>query len=390
MAQYFDSGSGLRTDCLGTWCETHITQQIQSFRAQFGYYRYQALSGFAKEVQRVALAGNPVHMVLGSNSGSLSTEDLTDTLNLLGGGADTSLIVVSYSDVEFHPKVLHLTHQDGSSKAIVGPANFTPSGLGGNVEAFVDFHDQVDDAVMIQSIAKSIDDWQTRVGQSVFQVRSAADITSLEADKIINQPQPRRTRSLPTAITIPGTPVIRRVISRGRLWRPPVRLKNRGTGYRPIAIAPQPSPPTANPLRWCKRLASSDVQQVGGNTNATGKLRLSQAGFGVDHIIYFRFTFFDNVSWAQALRRGKAYDEAVIDFNVSIRGVQYGNMPLLVDYAPHREAGQRNVTTTVGWGTVLNTLFGKQSYVDDWVIIERKGNGTFELRIEQIKPIWAP
>ena len=386
MAQYFDSGSDVRADFLGAWCEKHIVPGIQTFRAQFGYFSYEAFANFAGEIRSLASNGQPVHMVIGSNSGSLSTQDLQDTLDILSGGADTSLIVVRYSDVLFHPKVLHLTQQDGSAKAVVGSVNFTPSGLGGNVEAFVDFHDQVDDATLVKSVADSIDNWKSRVGPSVFQVTSKADINALEADCIINVPQPPRVRTTSSATVAGGT---RRVMRRGRLWRPPVRLKNRGMGYRPTALAPQPSP-SVTPSLWCKELKSSDAQRVSAGTNPTGKLRLTQSNFGFDHRRYFRYIFFGNVAWAQNRRNATTYDEATVTFDVYVRGVALGQITLLVDHAPHREAGQGNVTTTLGWGTTLNAFLVSHNHIGDWVVLERKSNGTFELRIEQAKPTWAP
>jgi hypothetical protein len=140
-------------------------------------------------------------------------------------------------------------------------------------------------------------------------------------------------------------------------------------------------------MRWFKQMQSSDAQWVSERTNPTGKLRLSQAGFPIDHRKYFRYQLFDNQVWNSVTRSGNTYNIATIPFDVTVRGKHLGSQPLVIDHAPHREAGQNNVPTVLAWGTVLNRLLTSSSHIGDWVVIERDTSGSFSLTIQQTRPI---
>lgn len=123
---------------------------------------------------------------------------------------------------------------------------------------------------------------------------------------------------------------------------------------------PQPRPTAARgPLRWRKpNLPASDAQRPPtSDSNPTGNLRLAQAGFQVDgeridQTTYFRNVVFGDLDWQRTGDR----EDAWADFAVTILGREFGVHRLRVSHNPGREAEQHNVTTTLHWGGLGETL----------------------------------
>jgi len=379
VARYLDTGAGDREQCLGVWLQRNVASDILGFRAQFGYFRFAAFSPFASILRDVGARGNAVHLVLGSNNGGLPADDLRSTFEVVQGTANSSLTVVAYRNAAFHPKTAHVTRGDGSVAAIVGSANLTQHGTGWNVEASMALDSREGDASdLLDGIAAAIDWWRGVTTAGVFTIAQPGDIDRLVADGLVNVPQPEAPR-------LPGGARSHRARARAgtrrRLWgrstprrrgsgRPGVRARGRATA----------------PLRWWKQLAPSDAQQVTGRTNPTGKLRLAKAGHDIDHKTFFRRRMFRGVRWRRETRGGKRYEVADVEFDIVVRGRFLGTMALRVDHAPHRVADQNNVPTILAWGSGLCSLLRSASYVGDWVVIERRGDGTFALTIQQDQP----
>src|SRR5918992_893599 len=129
MPRYIDSGSGRANQDVGHWLDANLVPGIRAFRCQFGYFRFSAIEPFADLIHAAGELGHPVHMVLGSNDGSLVAQDAQLALRV-AEGADASLTIVSFADAEFHPKTIHIVRANGSSTAVVGSSNLTQRGLG--------------------------------------------------------------------------------------------------------------------------------------------------------------------------------------------------------------------------------------------------------------------
>ncbi len=387
MARYIDSGSGNREHTIGWWLENNLVSGIQGFRVQSGYYAYEALAPFSEALTEAIDCDFPVHIALGSDrEGSLSSTDLEKTLALIQGKASASLTIVSYSNALYHPKTLHITRSDGSVTAVIGSGNLTLPGLGRNVEAAVIMDSREgDDADTLQEIAAATERWRTLTEQSIFAIQSQGDIDTLLLEGIIRKPEPPAQRTGGTT----SAPRSQKLGTRPAIWTPARRAR----ALHPVLDAvPAPAPvhTYVTPLRWCKRLLSSDAQQVQTNTNPTGKLRLSQAHHDIDHRTFFRRDFFAGLDWQTQTRNGRQVEEAISDFDVAISGVSLGKLPLQIDHAPHREAGQNNVPTVLSWGSDLGERLRMTSYINDWVVIERDTHGDFALTIQTDKPAWAP
>ena len=389
MPRYLDSGDSVRENFLGNWLDANIVPGIQGFRLQSGYFGYGALKPYADILRATAEASCPVHIVLGSNFGSLSRDHLQNVLKIVERTPESTLTVAAYANAEFHPKVVHLVRADGSAAVAVGSGNFTERGLGVNVEAFLILDTQQGDAPeAIQAAADAIDRWHKNTEQGIRRIETDEDIEALAAAGIINLSQP--ARPLPSVTSAAGIHTINPG-NRRKVWQPrKISVPSLSTAATTVSSSATPFTSSSSFTRWCKQLQNSDAQQVQRNSNPTGKLRLSQSGFAINHQTAFRQDMFANALWLSESRGGKMYEVAEIDFHAEINGLELGILRLKVDYAPHRAAGQGNVSTVLAWGTAIGQQLRAQSYVGFWAVIERRPDGTFALKIQKDKPLWSP
>lgn len=166
-----------------------------------------------------------------------------------------------------------------------------------------------------------------------------------------------------------------------------------GTPAQPAPPVPAPSGAAAPPAqprqaveRWSKRLKGTDAQQPpGGNTSPTYNLRLAAAGHPIDIRTYFRDTFFHTTAW-QADPVDASIEYTVVDMEVLIHGTSHGVHTFRIDHNLNRVSGQGNVPTVLKWG-VLGIYMRTNNHVDDWVLLEKFDDDTFELRIEAADPM---
>lgn len=374
--RYLDTGRGTRNQTLGAWLERALLDTATGAWMQSGYFGFESLSPLVANLRRVIDSGHPVHFVLGSNMRSLAAADLRQLSNLLGTASNSSLTVVSYDNALFHPKTYVTRGSDAELEAYVGSANLTGFGMGMNVEAGIALSTKDgDDREQIEQIIESVASWSCLSGHGVFSVKNAFDIDDLVTAGIVATAPIRFTRQ-------------RAGETSNRASTPMSGLGHRGNLFPTVPFAPFAS--TSLPIQqdvggpslvWRKKLSASDAQEVRGNSNPTGKLRLAKADHDIDHKTWFREVFFDGVSWRTEMRGDKPYEVALVPFDVVIDDVEFGIQALVVDHAPHRVAGQHNVPTVLAWGYDLSQKLASQSYTNRTVTLYRTSSGTFRLTI---------
>lgn len=376
--RYLDTGFGHPDQTLGKWLEAALAGKPSGLWLQSGYFGYESLAIHDSALRKIAAAGDPTHVVLGANEMSLTADDLKRLIDAVGGGVGASVTVISYSNALFHPKTYVIRDELGEYRAYVGSANMTGAGVGLNVEAGIGLSTaEGDDAGQIAAIRDSIESWHDRDQDGVFRIATPEDVDELVSARIVSltASRPPRTSAKRTSATATT----------------PNRTAGRRINLYPTApMAPfagaTPAPPSPVPkgvsLSWSKVLQSSDAQQVSGNTNPTGKLRLSKAGHSIDHKTWFRETFFDGADWTTEMRGDKAYEVASVPFAVTVHGVDLGIKSLMIDHAPHRVADQNNVPTVLAWGHDISRILVGKSHIGDTVTLERTTDGESRLTID--------
>lgn len=401
MPRYIDTGLKKPRQHVGYWFDDNLVAGIRSFRCQFGYFRFDALRPFGDIIQGVAEMGGPVHLVLGSNSGSLVAQDAQMALRI-ADGRDTSLTVVAFSDAEFHPKTIHIVRADGSSTAVVGSANLTGRGLARNVEASVILDSRTDDPDLLREIADAIDRWHLIPenelrAEGAYHIGSDIDLQALADAAIINVPQVvKRARSF-------GSTGMTGLTNRSAAWTPsrnvarpripapiplPVEIDLTPEPVHTSSAAEGATPGAAYVLKWCKKLGESDAQRPK-KGNPTGKLRLSKAGFPINKDTWFRYDFFNTAWQAASDQNGKPIDVTTVIFEVRVNGRSLGYQNLTVDHGMHRLSNQNNVTAILTWGDELNQEMRDHSHVGHWVVLARDLNNRFYLTVQEHRPHWA-
>jgi len=132
--------------------------------------------------------------------------------------------------------------------------------------------------------------------------------------------------------------------------------------------------------RWTKRLTRSEAMNVNPGSNPTANIRLTQAGHPIDQTSYFRQDFFGSANWEQRRSQGRDVEQATVVFDVVIEGRTFGNLPLEVVHAAHREAGQNNAPTWIRWGSLTPTIRSR-NLAGQWLILQRLVDGTFRMEV---------
>lgn len=390
MAEYIDSSDEQRSQYVRNWLETNLGGSARAFRTQSAYFRYNAIEQFKDALKAIARTDGVVRFVLGANDGDLYEDDLTDTLQIVQEGHNTSLTVIRLIGARFHPKCYHIEREDGTETAIVGSANLTAAGVSRNIEACVIFDTRTGDSVnLLQRISAGIDLWAQRgQGDGVFQIASESDINALKEDEIINVVQAQ------AILKRVSSKIERRTAgqlgTRRSLWRSPRRRRATAVSKFTVLIAEEAGTTSIKVqnvvMRWSRILNASNAQQVRPGTNPTGKLRLSKARHDIDFRTWFRHVLFGEAEWSEEDRQGKRYEVTRLTFHVEFLDKNLGQQVLMVDHGEHRIASQNNTPTILAWGHELIGELTSHSYIGKYVVIEKYEDGSYGLKIADDAP----
>lgn len=304
----------------------------------------------------------------------------------------------------FHPKV-YLAYSNKKALVLVGSHNITAGGLSANYEAAIILRLNLpEDAELFDTVRSYVDRIYSETGNCIaLNDDVLMELTNNPRYRIADEDDRGRRRGVavmpneddfPYGPSIFGGNIARRRHSpqprRGRrsaqdenaaeliiLKAAPIqeRLDSDGIG-----------PQTEVVKRWFKKLPPSDAQHPPNvNSNPTGVLRLVRARHPIDQSTYFRYDFFENANWVPVTRRRRNRDEALIVFEVVIDGQDLGEIELLVDHDPLREAGQSNYSSALHWGDISHQLVGNNC-TGYFVILERLDDGQFRLEIARDDP----
>ena len=113
---------------------------------------------------------------------------------------------------------------------------------------------------------------------------------------------------------------------------------------------------------------------------------LGKAGHPIDQKTFFRDRFFRNATWkTMPMHTGNVKEEAIIPFEVVVRGQSIGSYPIRVDHAPNRIANQNNSPTYLNWSSLLDEIT-RTNYTNYYLLLERLSSGAFRLSLTPTQP----
>lgn len=212
--KYHDTAS-VPDSTLMHWLNTVLDDSVVEIRMQTGYFRFAAVQAVAKTLLKAAEDNLLTHVVIGANEGDTTQSDASNLLLRLGlERSNAKYGVVSFSNALFHPKVYHITREDGSQAAFVGSPNFSKPGLNGsNVEAGISLDtSECDPPETLSEIAAAIDRWFQEPKMGGFsEIRTEADIIALVAAGVLSKKRPPRTSGgMPSMLGARGVAQTRR------------------------------------------------------------------------------------------------------------------------------------------------------------------------------------
>ena len=289
-----------------------------------GFYdTFTAISAFATE--RAVLGMNEVlkkaelkncTFIVGIDQKGTSKEALEALL--LMDYADVSIIHTTTSII-FHPKI-YIFEGKEQCRVIVGSSNLTSSGLFLNLEAslMLEFDSSNETgSQLLSDITKyiyNLDVNRQELNQELIDSLVESKIVPLEKDiKVVRSKQYETDNS-------ERDPSVWAHI---KTVFPSIKIKRIPTDFRVKKVKTDKSAAEIEEfiefegekgaLVWQKHnLPSSDAQQVKGNTNVTGVLRLGQADYRVngqliDKNTYFRESVFGGLDWKEVELRGEEW-----------------------------------------------------------------------------------
>lgn len=287
-----------------------------------------------------------------------------EALNLLLESGIDPYIYHTVSHIIFHPKI-YIFEGEKQGKIIVGSSNLTVQGLFQNMEAslIVDFEMNNNQGINLLNQIKNHYRFLLDKTAPNVQLLTKDLIQQLIDAEVIPREQKRRT----TSQTKSKSPQNQQLLSEVKKIFPAVSIPKaapKSTKRKtPKSIGKSTSPKGKQTLVWQKKnLPSSDAQQVSGNTNPTGVLRLAQARFKVNDTLinfktYFRNEIFGQLNWVQRAReKNSPLEETYVNFQLEIDGTPKGVFSLRISHDPDRVAGQNNVPTTLHWGDAINAI----------------------------------
>lgn len=367
-------------------------------------------SGLARisgDVSSFRNRGGSAHAIVGVSEGGATSQGL----QMLTTMFDTAHVFHDAGRT-FHPKV-YLASGPNVAALFVGSNNMTAGGVGWNYEAAMwidldltltedkDLRDSVmtyinrllaDTTVCVQlnssSLAQILSSPGLRIqNEDVGRRNATTPGTAPEDDdsaSVGTVPQlfgqsgsvKRPLPPLPTTATVGAAPAPNSPASPSAPAVP-----SPGTQTAPVVPSPVAAGVTVQ-RRWFKTLDGTAAQHPPrADSKRTGNLRLSQAGFSIDHTRYFEQDFFQNLPWTPSARDPRT-TEVFVSFDVTIRGASYGPHDLRVSHGLHRVAKQGNVSTVLHWET-LNQILLATSYVGDVVSLESLSDGSYRLTIDR-------
>jgi HKD family nuclease len=254
----------------------------------------------------------------------------------------------------FHPKA-YISFNSENARIIVGSANLTLSGLGGNIEGStllsIDRQEEADE-VFLQDLVSSISSLQDHFPEHVVEIRRKSDISKLlKQGRLEDETVARPRKGNPQISARDSLPRIKLFKNRGeKLIPPPKRrvIHLNSTGWILVWVS--------------KGLTERDLNiPSGANTNPTGSMLLKKGKIeGIDQRSYFREAVFGSIRWENDPNPSSTHlQRAEAEFEVVIKGLNYGVRTLKLTHNTRtdtRSYEQLNAMTQVHWGTAREII----------------------------------
>lgn len=315
-------------------------------------------------------------MYCGLSRGGATYQGLEKAMDL----ADESYVVFDPSGRTFHPKIA-VAKGPSKQTLFVGSQNMTQSGLSRNFEVglsatwngpeptqvFIDAEEYIQRIRDTDSMAKALTPDLLKRLMLSSQIVLQDEFASPPADSSVIGPIDLIFSK--TSISLSNDTA-----------EPVGSQRSKLTKVRPFADLPIE--------RWSKVLPAADAQRLGGTANPSGHVALTQAGYDIDHLSYFRNILFGECDWVLVTQGGKARERAVVAFDISRVDPSQSVANLEIDHYLSWASSQNNRATTLRWGDPLNSyvrnildLTGKRLIIEKFSAAQP--GGTYRYRLSQ-------
>ena len=354
----------LRLILQGFRAETHQAALVQLLRTPsiervVISVAFLSLKGVELVADDLTALGERVSIFAGIRNGITSKQGLC---RLLTTGVELFAVDTGARGLIYHPK-LYLGRSTNEARLLVGSANLTVGGLHNNIEAGIEMTLDLTcptDRAIQQATEDQFDELPGAYPQNVIRVTTVAEIDDLVASgRLVDEHVPIPTRSTNSTRhqSADNVPRMQLVVHPRRVYVPPIT---------PDVDLVLPSTSEVNleaesAWNWTAVWRSKNLTKRDLNipsrptTHLTGSINLDKGLLSgtVDHRHYFRETVFHALPWIP--KRSGTIEEAVADFRLVVRGLDYGSFPLKISHTTSTTSTsylQRNAMTRLQWGLV--------------------------------------
>jgi HKD family nuclease len=361
-----------------------VGHKLMTFLSNGQFDKFTAISAFAsqsailgvKEVLENNTQIKDISIIVGVDMKGTSKEALD---LLLEFKELNSSVIYTTTGIIFHPKIYIF---EGESKCciIVGSSNLTTQGLFQNIEAslLIDFNfpNDIGEQLLadINAYIEILSKNKILLNQELIDDLVKSKIVPLEKERKEVQGKQYESDSLEKDPSVWAH--VKEVFPSIKRNKIPIGFKTKKVkidkkyDYIEEDLEFEVE---KGALIWQKHnLPTSDAQQVKGNTNPTGVLRMGQADYRIDGKFidkntYFRDTVFGNLLWENVPRKNNSpLQVAHYQFDILIDSIYLGNYKLRISHDPDRISEQANIPTTIHWGSDVikilkeNNIVGKR------------------------------
>jgi hypothetical protein len=382
-------------DNFGGWTANWLTQVLRNptvdhLRVAVAWMKRSGLLRVADELKAFKARGGSASVIVGIDEGGATAQGLQLALDLF----DSVYVFHEKGSRTFHPKA-YLGYGSSTAEVLIGSNNVTAGGLFSNYEASLlcclDLQMQDD-----RGLFDLVNSWfDTMLSDApVCKTLTPELLETLISNphyKIGDEDRAKRDKAEEddydgVGAGLPEDEIFGTSLSPKAGMAPAAVAPSREPVVAEVSTAPPVPAPAVVTHRWWKQMSRSDAQQpLNPNSSPTGHLKLAKAGHDIDHKTYFRNHFFGNATWAVQHKKRGPKEEAIIQFNVTIDGLDRGQIALKVDHAEYRIANQDNIPTWLHWGP-LGTVLRLTDYKAAWVILERLQSDKYRLEVTWTAP----
>ena len=356
-----------------------LEHQYNEIYIYSAYLRKNAVVALEKELRK---SSENIVAVVGIRNGATSIQGLKC---LYDTGVKVYVVDTGCVDAIFHSKT-YLGIGDRDATAVIGSANFTPSGLSRNIEnsciLTLDLTDK-DDKLFLSEFREGFKKLTTEFEENTIRITSGNQIQDLfDEGRIVDEEKKKSITRVGT--NIQGERIVPRMKLKVKTLPITKNEKKKKKRDAEISVFAGTETLMLQEVWKSKPLVRRDLNIPGADgTQSTGSMLLKKGTYEVNQQTYFRKDVFSELEWSTEKGKPDYFEYAKANFRFVIDGVEYRKYSLSIKFDTRTNTTtylQKQPMTHLIWGEAKGliansnllgktlTLYSVEGMKDEFVI----------------------